>query len=106
MAAMQRHDFLNAPGREDARTERRRRRHGARYCGAGGPPLSASAWFFTCSAAEHDSVLPAAHREPLPAEQPSTPPSAKLLYHQAMQALERDWLQPPWGRIQQKGEMD
>ena len=98
---MQRHDFLMAPSREDARTERRRSWYGDRYCGTGGHPLAPSAWVFTNSA-EYDNLLTTERQEPPPGRAAHRPIVRETAVHRGQAVLLRDRLQETWGASSRK----
>jgi hypothetical protein len=80
------------------RTERMRTRGRDRYCDVfGGAP-----WIIV----EQESTSSFTSCRTVSVEQLVSAVSAKLLYRESMQSLDRDKLQPTWGRIQQKSEMD
>jgi len=101
---MQRHDFLITHSREDARNDRKWSHYRLHNFNMSGGRFSSPDWF--ASFAPTDEDFSDEHSEPPSLDQVTSDPSAKLLYLEAMRSLERDRLQPTWGRIQQMGEKD
>ncbi len=100
---MQRHNFLTHCW-DNARTVRKWS-HDRVHCGTDGGRSSSPDWLSSCTNTV-DDVLATERQDPLPVEQLTSQPSAKLLYRASMRAQERDRLQQTWGRIQQIGEKE
>jgi hypothetical protein len=101
---MRRHEFLLVLGREDARKERKRALRGELY-DIEWESLCADSAVFVCLA-HHGSTSSPDTQEIWSHTQPVDPSFAKLVYLEATQALLRDRLQPTWGRVQQKEELE